>query len=614
MNQIKENSDDWAIQIKQTISKQDKIFVENIYNKNELMSQMAVAEGYFEDKNIWFKYRFFDDEKRCNLYISDKRINMYRFDEKNNIVIFKWKISKYAGRFPVLLDIIADKIEENKKYYLQIDVLSKFDKGNYKSNNKDNFYNMLDDILDAYINPYKLLNPSRIPENKEKYKYPISLRQFFYIHENNSIDKLEPIIRQIILDPYREYIRVIDIGNPDIIDNNVIHDMINQKVNLIKVRNSFLSQEIKDIFIKKGIDQISSKIHVYKNIENYNVFPNQLIKTTLSKMIKCTVDAEYIFIDERQELEEMKQNIKEDNDEDGLEKLATKDRQIKEIDRYISKCKEYRMRLSYMKNYSFFDDIQETFELSGFSSLFQDDINYNRFYNIFRRFMIMPKFHSSNNLGLTILDMPTTYEYWTLIKMINILRKKLVESEWKITENNIIKNYRKGRLIRFPYGKLIEFTKGNMKISLYYHERYITYMTESFKKITGKFSHYLKPDISIEATIDKKLFKGCVLIIDPKYRTNLLSGGGDNPESAINKMGVNKIFIIGHANQDLLIIDYDEQIVGSSISVYIGPTIIDPMVRTGGINLLPRKEETDIVEIDNIIQIYLDRINYRNKK
>ncbi len=607
MTQIKKNSDNWKIQIKQTISKQDKISIENTYNDDELKSQKIVSEGFFEDKNIWIKYRFSNEEKRCNLYISDKRIRMDRFDEKNNMIIFKWKISKYAGRFSVLLDIISDNKEENKKYYLQIDVLSKFDKSN-KSNNKDNFYNMINDILNAYVNPYKLLNPSKIPENDVQYICPISLRQFFYIFENNIIPSLEHILHQIILNPYREYTREIDVGIPDIIDNNVIHDMINQKGDFIEVRNSCVGQEIKDKFIEHGIYHISSKIHVLRNIKNYNVFPNQLFKTTLSRMIACMIDAEYIFVDEKKELEKMEKYIKEDNDEDELEKLATKGRQIKEINKYINKCKEYRRRLHNMKNYPFFDNIQETFDLSGFSPLFQEDINYNRFYQIFRRFMRMPKFHSSNNLGLTLLDIPTTYEYWTLIKVIKILRKNLLESEWKITENNIIKNFRHGHLIRFPYGKLIEFSKENIKISIFYHERYITYMTESFKKITGKSSHSLIPDITIEATIDGKLFKGCILIIDPKYRTNLLSGGGDNPESAINKMGVNKIFITGHSNQDLPRFEYDDQIVWSSITVYIGPSIIDRMFRTGGINLLPIKEETNIIEIDDIIQTYLDRI------
>ncbi len=77
---------------------------------------------------------------------------------------------------------------------------------------------MINDILNAYVNPYKLLNPSKIPENDVQYICPISLRQFFYIFENNIIPSLEHILHQIILNPYREYTREIDVGIPDIID------------------------------------------------------------------------------------------------------------------------------------------------------------------------------------------------------------------------------------------------------------------------------------------------------------------------------------------------------------------------------------------------------------
>lgn len=564
--------------------------VDKSYSRYELESSEILIEGFCEHKWIWFRCRLEEDEE-CKLYISDE-VPLYRYDKKKNGYIYRWKTDKYANVFPITIEITKEGEVSPRKYNLKIDVLTKFDDGD---SNKDNFNNMMNEIRDACINPYRLSSPSRISKDEKISTYPIPLDQLFYICENDIIKKLEHIMYYISLNPHGECIEEVRRDVLDIVDNNVISEMLSKKGDLIDIRCEYISPEIQSIFIENGIECISGDILMPRPIITYNVFENQLLKTFLTIVIVRMRDAEYILEYEKKEYEKQKKRIQKVYDS---EKLAMKNRQIENVELQIARCRKYIIRLQNMKMYPFLDGVQETRDITRCSSILQKDINYNRFYNIIRKFLKTPKFYFSNSLGLTMLDTPMAYEYWTALEIRKGLFEKL-QGDWKKTYDNMIREFKHGCIIRFPNGKLLEFTKGKVKIYLFYHE--------SYRRFTGG---YYIPDISLEGTINGKLFE--TIIFDAKYTTNLDSGE-ENTRSPITIMHAVRDAIIGHVEKDESIIESGIQIVGSAFALLLGESKRkslpnDPNNEAGGIRFVPKKDHINREEIDDIIQNFIYRL------
>lgn len=587
----------WDLLISQKMTDQEWPF-----SKMDLASNKSVAKGLYE-RTTYFQYRKSEGDKDVELYISGKAIHG-RVGRKTNIVKFKWDKINYGDWFVVKLVIYREGESEPIEYRLKIDVLTKIDD---KDSNEDNFHYMMNTLREININPYRLFNPSRISEGKENFKPSIPIEQFVHILENDIIRKLEYITSQIFLNPHGEYIAEMKYDVIDIIDNDVISDMLNNKENLVDIRNGCMCQEIRDIFIENGITHISSNVRIPRTIITYNIYENQLLKNFLTRIIYCIKEVECILEDEKKEYERQMSSIKRhDYYDEEYDKLVTKNKQIKIIDRLMVKCYESRKRVEDMITNPFFDDIQDTHDISICTPILLKDVNYNRFYRIFRNFMRMPKFYFSNNLGLTILDLPTIYEYWSLVYIIKSFKKKLPEG-WKHKKiKKMIKYFKYGYLIRFPYGKLLEFSNKKLKtkIIIFYHESYRALLSEEITRETNNRSD-LVPDVGIDTIIDKKLY--FVDTLDPKYRTKLTSGDSNDPENARSKMAVYKTLIIGHTNRPTTEDKYD--IVRNSITLYLGKTHIDPVKKIGGMGLYPRGNYTNTEDLDNLIQGIIDTAN-----
>ncbi len=589
----------WTLLISQ--KKTDSDILELPFSKMDLVSNRSVAKGLYE-KPIYFQYRKSEGDKDVEIYIAGKAIHG-RVDRKTNIVKFKWDKINYGDWFAVKLVIYGEGESCPIEYRLKIDVLTKIDDND---SNEYNFHDMVNTLQEIHINPYRLFNPSRISEGKENCRPPIPMEQFVHILENNIIRKLEYVTRQIFLNPCEEYDAEMKYDVIDIVDNDIVGDMLNNKENLIDIGNCHVRQEIRDIFIENGITQVSSRVLLPKTIIIRDIYEHQLLKNLLMRITYCIKEIEYILEEEKKEYKRQRISIKKhDYYGEEYDKLVTKNKQIIIIDRLMTKCYECRKRVENMRTNPFFDDIQDTNDISRCTSLLLKDINYNRFYRIFRNFMRMPKFYFSNDLGLTILDLPTIYEYWSLVYIIKSFNKKLPKG-WKPKKIKMIRNFKYGYLVRFPYGKLLEFSNKKLKkkIIVFYHESYRALLSEEITRETNSRSD-LVPDIGIDTVIDRKLC--CVDVLDPKYRTRLTSGDSNDPENARNKMAAYKMLIVGHTIRPIEEDRYD--IIRNSITPYLGKTHIDSVKKIGGMRLYPRGNDTDTEDLDNIVQDIIDNAN-----
>lgn len=609
MEEIQKIPDDWCIEIKQ------KGYVDKQISKGQLLlstpSTPLVLYGFHEVDSVSFKYRKDKDETYCKLYISEERIPGRPSKKDKSIISFKWNNKKYGNRFPVEIEITTSE-KMVKKHYFQIDVLTKcYD----NAKNEDNFYYMINRIRDLCINPYRLPSKSRVPIGDDRYKPPISIEQFLIILEKNIINRLENIVYNISLNPHGEYIRENIRGVLNIVDGEILHDMLNRK-ETISIRDVYMSQEIKDIFTSNRIEYISSDIMIPRIKITYNVYENQLLKRFLTMLVICIKDAEnyYIGVIERleEDFEKDKKNISEflyddDDIEYKNEKLGTKKRQIRQYWNYINKCREFKIRIENMRYYSFLDDVIETDDITRSTSILQEDINYNRFYKILKEFLNMPDYYFSNILGLTILDLPVIYEYWTLLETINILYEKL--DGWEIKDNPF-KKIKRGYLLDFPQGKVMEFVRGNISVHVFYRESYRTILTESIRNITGKRAD-VEPDITIEIAINKILPKNSVLVVDSKYTGDLTYSGKENIRSP-ERILYTYSNIIGHL-KEIPNIKEDGLQIGSLFIAYLGNDNIteshprDPGTDIGFMNLYPMKG-ANMENIRKIVNVHIDKI------
>lgn len=558
-----------------------------------------VIKGFCENRWIWFNYKMIKGED-CDMYISDANVSYYKNDRKNKIRTFRWKTGKYANRFAGFLEITKDGEDEQRRYYFQIDVLTQLQDGD---NNEDNFHNMMNEIREF---SYRIFNPSKITTSEEEFIKSVPIEEFFYILENDIIKEAELATYKISLNPYGEYIqeRKRDILKTS--DNNTILNMLNGKCCTIDVRYSCISKEVKDIFIENGVNYVSDYIVLPRPNIIYDVQENQLIVTLFTKIVLCTNYMERVWEDRKKILQKQKRDLQKTNiDQSEREKLMTKDKQIKLLDEYIIKCREYRRRVKNMSVYPFLQGVHGAKDLSRRTSILQKDKNYNKIYRILKEFMRMPKFLFSNSLGLNVLDTPTAYEYWSVIRHVDIVSNKL-QGDWKLIENNMVKDCKYGYVVDFPSGKLLEFAKKfnntNIRICLYYHE--------SYDKFTGE---YFNTDLALDGIINNRLYE--TVILDAKYTTRLDSGGKNNPRSAINAIHAMRDGIIGHHDNDKYksIIESGDQIVKQAYALFLGnsnvkPLPNDPENKAGGIKLYPRKENTNIDETNEIIQNFVDRL------
>lgn len=537
------------------------------YNRSELDEKkvLCVSYRFAENKEIKLTYRLDENEKTCELFIPKYDIKR-EYTEDKSVFFYRWTPLNFAGIFePVFKIKTKDNIDKN--YTLRLDVLSKkFD----ERGNNQNFHYMLNSIRREHLDIYSVLNPSSIPKDKIE-KFSKDPREQFKVL-NDNMKKLENIVYQISLNPNKKLIKETRRDSfyaLDIVDPNVIFDIAIQRGGLIKAPNSSIALELQNLL--KG--HLPVTIPVYRTAPTFNVFENQLLKRFLTLITICSKLVEKRFEEE----------CKEECEPEKIEQYK----------QYIRDCKEFHKKAQKMKRYSFLDDVSETDNIAYHTPVLQREANYMRFHDIFKDFMKMPFFDFSEHLTLPILEIPVLYEYWSVLQVIDILCNM---NDWKKDEHFIDKK-EFGYLIKLRTGNnpLIELSSDDKHkhIYLFYQKKYDTYA-----------GRYLIPDITLEMHINRKLSR--ILVLDPKYRTELGAKDSNDPESAINKMHVHKDAIRGEDGSHIVEAAYAVFLGRNEIN-YPSGNMTDGI---GGIRLFPRENNAeDIENLKGIIQNFIDNKN-----
>ncbi|CAG0971131.1 MAG: DUF2357 domain-containing protein [Candidatus Methanoperedens sp.] len=540
------STSDWALKIDSSGS---GVFKE--YSTEELIkSNILLVEGKFrETKEILFIFKS-DGNEKFKLSISGCKDKISREYTDEGDILFRWTPLNYAGVFEVLIEIkTKDKVK--RTMFLLLDVLSKLD---IDGNSINNFHYMLNSLRKSHIIIYSILNPSRIRKNKGKYLLPDPLEQFEVLERN--MKTLENIVYQISLNPNKKLIKETHSDKfyaLEIVDHNVIHDIATQRGGLIEAPND----SIAPILQKLLVGYLPDNVLVYRTAQTFNVYENQLLKRFLTLLTICSKQIETRFAQEKN-------------------KSSLEQNEIEKIDQYIDKCRQYHRKAQFMKRYPFFEDVQETDNISYNTPILQREVNYMRFYAIFKEFIKNPFFDFSEYLYLPIFDIPKLYEYWVTVHVAEILCN--MQNNWKVTqhlfsENDIVFSSRLKNL-RTGNNSLVELSNSETHIYLYYQKEYPSYAGRP-----------MIPDITLEKFIYGKPSK--ILVLDPKYRSNL--GTDDDPENAINKMHVYKDAIRG---------DDGSRIVEAAYAIYLGKNEIKypSGIMTdgiGGIRLFPKENNAE---------------------
>jgi len=451
----------------------------------------------------------------------------------------------------------------------------KFDEGS----NSQNFLYMLNSLRRKHLEIFQFFNPSYIPKSAGKFVPPTPLEQFKVLEAN--MKKLENIVYQISLNPNkkliketrRDYFYALDMVDPD-----VIYDIATQRCGFIRPSDSSIAAELQELLKDiNGNKHLPKTVPVYRTAVTFNVFENQLLKRFLTLITICSKLVEKRF---EQEIRELETNQKQ--------KEKPERSQLEKIHKYILDCKDFHKKAQFMKRYSFLDGVSETDNIAYHTPVLQREANYMRFHDIFKEFTKMPFFDSSEHLTLSIIEIPVLYEYWSVLQIIDILCSM---NDWKKDQHFIEKN-EFGYLFRFREGNnsLFELFNTEKRIFLFYQKRYKTYAGRS-----------VRPDITLEIHINGKQSK--ILVLDPKYRSNLDAGDPNDPESAINKMHVYKEAIRGEDG---------EHIVEAAYAIYLGESDIhnskcDIKDNIGGMKLFPDENDSSCYEeLRKVIQNFIN--------
>jgi hypothetical protein len=553
------STSDWALKI-------ESKGIARTYERNELDEEKVLCfDGRFsETEKIWISYKLDENEKTCKLFIP--KCDIKREDtEDNKIFSYSCTPLNFAGIFEPVFKI-KTKHNKDKNYTLRFDVLSKFDEGS----NSQNFLYMLNSLRRKHFEIFKLFNPSCIPKSVGKFVPPTPLEQFKVLEAN--MKKLENIVYQISLNPNkkliketrRDYFYALDMVDPD-----VIYDIAAQRSGLIRPSDSSIAPELQELLKDiNGIKHLPDTVLVYRTSVTFNVFENQLLKRFLTLIKICST-----LVEKRFEQEKCSE----------LEKW-----ELEKIDKYILDCREFHKKAQFMKRYSFLDGVSETDNIAYHTPVLQREANYMRFYDIFKEFIKMPLFDFSENLTVPILEIPVLYEYWSVLQIIDILCNM---DDWKKDQHFIEKN-EFGYLFRLREGdnSLFELSNHEKRIFLFYQKMYDTYAGRT-----------LRPDITLEMHINGKTSK--ILVLDPKYRSDLKAGDPNDPENAINKMHVYKEAIRGEDG---------EYIIEAAYAIYLGDSDIhnskyDIKDKIGGMKLFPDENDTSCYEeLRKVIQNFIN--------
>lgn len=429
---------------------------------------------------------------------------------------------------------------------------------------------MIEDLRTKLIDIYPLekKGPSFISDAS----FPNILERFKRI--GYFFDELKKIMTGIRLNPHRSLVGMncyselyeLESCGDDIVDPLVTADrFIHSKVEVPVISNYF------------GKDKIPERISNRKKEITFDVYENRMLKHFLIILNQHLSNFE-LFIQEKNNIyfsEKYESNSEIENRQ--IENRYAKFEDIRKC------CSTYRKGVRNFLNMPFLENVGDFEGFKGSTPILEKESNYSKFYELYleykKNFKQEFKLHNCVFLGLE--DTPKLYEYWCLLKIMDILNIEYELSHMIDSRFGVIKIPENIDLYRTELYRVV------------YQKNYQVKKTEDIG--IGSYSGKMIPDIVIEIYEGREIKE--IIVFDPKYRT--LIGAGKNPGDKIDNEPINKMHV------------YKDSIISKNESLEMSRLV------KKGIIVFPNDNNNEIsygTDDDFIKAIYLSPIENTDKK
>lgn len=404
------------------------------------------------------------------------------------------------------------EIQINNESLGYLPIYPKFDIQMYERMIKD----LRAKLIDIY--PLDKKGPSFISDAS----FPNILERFKRI--GYFFDELKKIMNGIRLNPHRslvgmncysELYELESCGDDIVVPLVTANRFIHSKVKVPVISNYF------------GKDKIPERILNRKKEITFDVYENRMLKNFLIILNQHLSNFE-LFIDEKNKINSSKKDESKSEQENlQIENMSAKFEEIKKS------CSTYRKGVRNLLHMPFLETVGDFEGFKGSTPVLEKESNYSKFYELYLEYKknFKQEFMLHDCVFLGLEDTPKLYEYWCLLKIMDILN---IEYEL----SHMIDN--RFGIINIPEDEQLNRNRGYQVL---YQKRYQKKKTED--NGVGSYSGDKVPDIVIEILEGKEIKD--IILFDPKYRISI--GAGKNPEENIDADSINKM----HAYKDSII-------------------------------------------------------------
>ena len=433
-----------------------------------------------------------------------KNLNDEPLVDTGDKTIWLWQPQNYVGVYKFYLILSTDSLTETYHFYLEVSP--------YKID-RDRFYFLLNDIRKKHLNLYNWLSPVKIGEERKEVFSDI-------IEQYNSLKKhfdvLERVIYRIAQNPQKKLIKLseqVNLFEVREINLDVIYKIAAGRTTFIKPHKPDIIPTLQNKL--KGF--IPEHLDNRKTIISFDCLENRLIKRFLN-LIYSNMEA---F------------------------KSIVKNTAIADKESILNQCNDFQIRTLGMKKLDFLQDVSDIYEQERITLQLLRERNYMSFYSIYKEFINRPYFDRSHIFNIGIKDLPSLYEYWVLLYILEALKSLCLDSGYKLIKNDIFQKDELSFLYEIKENTyILELQKKEITLKLQYQPLYKTYTDRPYY-----------PDYSIEIFKENKLKE--IIVLDAKYRWKLEYE--DDKEDAIGQM---------HRYKDAIVKD-DFRPVKKAILIYV---------------------------------------------
>lgn len=368
---------------------------------------------------------------------------------------------------------------------------------------------MIDDLRKKLINIYKIEQKGHSFDNDAC--FPNVLERYKRI--SDIFKKLKKIMSGIGFNPHRtlverscyyELYELESCGEDIVVPLVTANRFIHSKVEIPRISDYFGGTKVPERIL-----------HRRKEI-TFDVYENRMLKNFISILDQHLSKFE-LFINIKIELYTNKGNSETQEQQSMF--LLTKYEEIKK------NCSTYRKEVREFIQMPIFENVSNFEGFKGSTPVLEKELNYSKFYKLYLEYKknYKQKFDFPG-VGLGLEDTPKLYEYWCLLKIMDVS-----DIEYDLS-SMVDKRF---DIVDIPENKSLN---KNTHYKIFFQKNYQNKKTED--KLES-YSGDKKPDIAVEIFDGKEIEE--IVILDPKYRTKI--GTGQNPEDNIDNDSINKMHV-----------------------------------------------------------------------